>query len=92
MEPVGPDGQTSYFKGQTSPRAVLGFFYDQKFSWTFVKTLAMEPIGPYYQTGPFSRSNEPRAGKPPFCQFLCAIIHAIFGDSEFRRDFCQKIS
>ncbi|KAG5569107.1 hypothetical protein H5410_058873 [Solanum commersonii] len=64
----------------------------QNFTWTSVKTLPMEPVGPHSQNGPFSRSNDPGRVNHPFCQFLCAIVHGIFGDPDFRPHFCQNIT
>ncbi|KAG5569109.1 hypothetical protein H5410_058875 [Solanum commersonii] len=29
---------------------------------------------------------------PPFCRFLCAIVHAFFGDPEFQPHFCKKFT
>ncbi|KAG5576462.1 hypothetical protein H5410_056596 [Solanum commersonii] len=32
----------------------------------------------------------PDCVNPMFCQFSCGIVHGTFGDSNFRRHFCQK--
>ncbi|KAG5608039.1 hypothetical protein H5410_019320 [Solanum commersonii] len=46
--------------------------FRQKFTWTYVKTLAMEPVGHHGHNGPFSKSNKPRTSKPPILLiFLC---------------------
>ncbi|KAG5576361.1 hypothetical protein H5410_056495 [Solanum commersonii] len=34
----------------------------------------------------------PEVGKPPFCQFLCDIVHGTFGDLDLRCHFIQKYS
>ncbi|RAN86301.1 hypothetical protein B5P41_30080, partial [Bacillus sp. SRB_28] len=44
------------------------------------------------KTSHFKGQMCPRAGKPPFCRFSCAIVHGLFGDLEFRHNFCQNFS
>ncbi|KAG5593545.1 hypothetical protein H5410_044059 [Solanum commersonii] len=69
MDPDGLTAKTAHFQGQTILENVHEFFDDpefrpsfcQKFSWTFVKTLAMEFVGPDGQNGPFLRSNDPQS-------------------------------
>ncbi|KAG5576420.1 hypothetical protein H5410_056554 [Solanum commersonii] len=61
MEPVGPDGQTDHFQGETGPEAVHGSFgypdICHYFLWMSVKTLGMEPVAFDGQASPFPKSN-----------------------------------
>ncbi|KAG5576469.1 hypothetical protein H5410_056603 [Solanum commersonii] len=70
-------GKPTHFQGQTSPGAENRTIF--KVKRTPERTIAFEPVCPDGQTGPFSMSNEPR-------------IHGSFGDSNFRRHFCQILS
>ncbi|KAG5605002.1 hypothetical protein H5410_026494 [Solanum commersonii] len=51
----------------------LRFFFDQNFSLTSVKTLAMELAGLEGVNQSILKSNEPRASKTRFYQFSCTI-------------------
>ncbi|KAG5607804.1 hypothetical protein H5410_029296 [Solanum commersonii] len=70
----------SHFEGQTSTRAASWpsrpihpiFKVKSTPDQLSIKILAMDPVSPH--------SNPP---PPPFCQFLCAIVHGLFGDLEF---------
>ncbi|KAG5576402.1 hypothetical protein H5410_056536 [Solanum commersonii] len=70
MDSVGPDGQINHFLYQRNPGSVNGSFGDpdfrrhfcQKFSCTFIKTLALEPIGFDGKINLFSTSNKSRKG------------------------------
>ncbi|KAG5582388.1 hypothetical protein H5410_053015 [Solanum commersonii] len=68
MEPVDPDGQNGSFSRSNKPQSSSSFLVIRnsnvilpKFSWTFVKTLAMEPVDSYGKNDLFSRSNDPQS-------------------------------
>ncbi|KAG5568917.1 hypothetical protein H5410_064080 [Solanum commersonii] len=75
--------KTAHLKVKRSP--------EQNFDLIFARSLPGHPLRPYLwsqlaltaKTTHFQCQMIPRAGKPPFSQFSCAIVHGIVGDTEF---------
>ncbi|KAG5600584.1 hypothetical protein H5410_031954 [Solanum commersonii] len=66
MEPVGHHGKNDSFSRLNDPHISPWIFVHtkfrhhlfQKFTWTYITSLAMELVGHHSQNDPFSRSNE----------------------------------
>ncbi|KAG5593563.1 hypothetical protein H5410_044077 [Solanum commersonii] len=77
MEPVRPHGLNNPFSRSNDPRS-------RPYLWSQLALMD--------KTSRIKSQTSSRAGKPPFCQFSCAIVHGYFGDSKFRSHFCQNYS
>jgi len=71
-----------------------GFWHNfcQNLSWTPVKTLDLDPVSPRGQNVPFLRSNVTQSRKTSNFADFRMLVPGLFGDLDFRHNFCQNLS
>ncbi|KAG5591694.1 hypothetical protein H5410_042208 [Solanum commersonii] len=88
IELVGPEEQIGPFSRSNNPRAEFRHNFCRNISWTSIKALAIDQSRqanwPIFKV---KRASEQI--NPTFCQFFVCYSSWIFGDTKFRRDFCQ---
>jgi len=57
-----------------------------------LKPLLWSKLALTAKTSNFEDQICPGSGKPPFCQFSCAIVHGLFDDLEFQNNLNQNFS